>query len=269
MNTVYHNFDLPYLRGFKYEYYFEQTKKPVLPERYPAHLHTSIEVYILLEGSVSFAVGSKVHSLKSGDIIVAKPNEVHNCIRNEKCIHDHICMWLEPTDEFLFGKILKSQNSYISPKGECKSRLLSICNELMSASTQENKLRLYSTVISLIQLIDEKIDDNSDESKHPIPPMLQKILDDINDNFASILSLGYFTDKYYISQSTLSRLFKRYLNTSPRQYLETKRLSVACSLLKEGLSVGEVCQRIGLSNSSNFARLFKKKFGITPSNYIK
>ena len=58
-----------------------------------------------------------------------------------------------------------------------------------------------------------------------------------------------------------------YLNTTPKNYIETRRLVYARKLLKDGYSVKDAAYKSGFSNTSNFIRLFKSRFGITPKAY--
>ena len=40
-------------------------------------------------------------------------------------------------------------------------------------------------------------------------------------------------------------------------------------MLKEGLSVEDVAERVGFNDSNHFIKIFKKYVGITPSKYKK
>ena len=62
-------------------------------------------------------------------------------------------------------------------------------------------------------------------------------------------------------------MFKDYLNTTPKHYIETKKLAYSRRLLQNGLSVSDAAVESGFSDASNFIRLFKKRFEITPREY--
>jgi len=64
------------------------------------------------------------------------------------------------------------------------------------------------------------------------------------------------------------RSFKKIYNISPHQYLTRQRLDMAKFLLRDSENtVGNICQQVGLMNSSSFTRLFKRSEGCTPHNY--
>ena len=97
--------------------------------------------------------------------------------------------------------------------------------------------------------------------------IMTDILSDINKNFKKIRNLDYFTAKYYLSSSTLNRLFNQYLKTTPKAYLEMKKLSFSRMLLMSGKSVTEASAESGFDTPTNFIRTFKRRFGITPKQY--
>jgi AraC family transcriptional regulator len=69
-----------------------------------------------------------------------------------------------------------------------------------------------------------------------------------------------------LSQHHFLRLFKQAFARTPHQYLTDLRLHKARLLLAgTGLSVTEVYTSVGFENASSFARLFKQRFGVTPS----
>ena len=80
-------------------------------------------------------------------------------------------------------------------------------------------------------------------------------------------SLDYFKGKYFVSTSTLNRLFRTYLLTTPMKYIEAKRLAYSRYLLKNGSTVLSACMEAGFSDCSNYIRTFRKRFSITPGQY--
>ena len=126
--------------------------------------------------------------------------------------------------------------------------------------------------VALFDLVSYLCEKESQEKCAPIetmPPEMQEIVDDINENFAEILHVGDIFERHYISRATLNRRFRKYLHVSPREFLEAKKLSYAKKLLSKGCSVTEACMLSGFSDCSYFIAVFKKKFGSTPLKYKK
>lgn len=259
---------IPDTAGFEMTYYYSRENTETEARRFPTHVHDIPELYILAEGACSFAVENRVYRLKPGDVIVSRPNEMHNCILTEPSRHQHLCFWFDP-DFALLDRILDSctgSGNLISPPPEKKKRILELCDALDKAGKEERHRREYALVCLLLCEIEESIG-TGEESTASVPERLSVILRDINDNFSNIESLDYFTEKYFLSASTLGRLFRTHLHTTPRAYLETKKLSYSRILLREGNPVSEACRKAGFSDLSGYIRLFRQRFGVTPGEY--
>src|SRR5262249_45326446 len=71
-----------------------------------------------------------------------------------------------------------------------------------------------------------------------------------------------------LSASRLRHIFKTETGKTPAQYLKNLRMLKAELLLRTTfLSVKEIINRVGLTNSSNFVREFKKIYGVPPTKY--
>ena len=67
-----------------------------------------------------------------------------------------------------------------------------------------------------------------------LPENLTKILRYINESFTEGHTVSDIAEKFFISPSTMNRYFRIYLRTTPREYIEAKRLAYALELLKQG-----------------------------------
>ena len=263
-----HVLRVPDISGFEAGYYFRFDEKVYVAQNFPPHMHDMLEFYVLLEGDVSFMVEHSLYHLQPGDVIVTKPNEIHNCILNTESAHKHLCLWVCPGNEPLVGDFLQhdfGKDNLLSP-GEGEKKELLVLYEKLHAQSEKGGIRgEFSLILQILELFSTAL--SSAAPPQRIPAELQNILEDINRNFLTIEGLGYFTQKHFISQSTLNRLFRHYLHTTPGLYLEAKRLAHSRVLLKKGKSVLAACMESGFSDPSNYIRLFKKRFGMTPGQY--
>lgn len=73
-----------------------------------------------------------------------------------------------------------------------------------------------------------------------------------------------------MSSATLLRKFKRLLNTTPNNYIKTKRLILAAQMLASGESrISEVCFACGFNSTSYFTKCFHDYYGCSPQSYIQ
>jgi two-component system response regulator YesN len=82
------------------------------------------------------------------------------------------------------------------------------------------------------------------------------------------LSIGKAAEKLSISESYLSKLLKRRLGTSFVEYLADYRIARAKELLASSdMRSYEVAEAVGYPDARYFAAIFKKRSGLTPSEF--
>ena len=70
-----------------------------------------------------------------------------------------------------------------------------------------------------------------------------------------------------MSRSKFAQIFKEMLGQTPLDYLSDWRINIAQNLLDKGHPVSWVANKVGYDNGSVLARVFKKKTGISPSQW--
>ena len=89
----------------------------------------------------------------------------------------------------------------------------------------------------------------------------------LNDEGLSIVSVA---EQVYLNPVYFGRVFKNTFHMTFKKYLMKKRMEKARELLeKEDISIGEICERVGIGNPSYFSHLFKEYTGKLPSEYKK
>lgn len=71
-----------------------------------------------------------------------------------------------------------------------------------------------------------------------------------------------------VSVSSLERLFKTNMNTTPKQFIIQAKMSTACErLIRTDMGVREVGESVGYSDHGNFTRGFRKVMEMSPTEY--
>jgi len=93
------------------------------------------------------------------------------------------------------------------------------------------------------------------------------VLHFLRTHYAEPLDISTIARAARMSPSTLHHTFKEVTSVSPLQYLKQIRLHQARLLmLNDGLSSGEVADRVGYGSASQFSREFKRRFGMPPTS---
>ncbi len=99
---------------------------------------------------------------------------------------------------------------------------------------------------------------------------VNRILSYIAANYQERISLGTLSERFFISREYISRLFKKETGISFIKYLTDIRLRHASELLLlTDLSLNEIAQNVGFSDSAYLIRVFKNRYRLTPMEYRK
>jgi AraC-like DNA-binding protein len=89
----------------------------------------------------------------------------------------------------------------------------------------------------------------------------------IDENYQEPIDLGSISQQAFLSRFHFHRLFRQVYKRTPHQYLTSKRIERAKTLLAENKPVMEVCNEIGFESIGSFSVLFKKEIGFAPQYY--
>ncbi len=103
-------------------------------------------------------------------------------------------------------------------------------------------------------------------SSHPqLAPLMRKLLSHPETGW----TVESMAATVAMSRSKFAALFKDAVGQSPLEYLTDLRLSKAKELLIRDKPVGLVANEVGYEDASSLVRVFKKRFGVTPKQWLK
>lgn len=158
--------------------------------------------------------------------------------------------WIKETDEYL-----RSFNMLLS--------------SLEEGWTYPNMVMASAYLHKLLSYIYLKKRKNSEGMRNAAPmTRVQAVADLIEENPSSDFSMMELARAANLSDSRFRELFKKLIGMSPKQYCLQKQIEEAKELLvSSDLCIHEVSERVGMTNSHYFSRIFSKKTGVTPSEY--
>lgn len=234
------------------------------------HIHGECEIYINLTGNVSFIVENRIYPIKSGSVIITRPFEYHHCIYHSNESHGHLwilfeCSGNESLLPFFFDRPLGEDN-LIQLSEIQKSKVYDLCMKIIQSENSEmENLTDFMRILCILENADGSFEGLSDS----VPEDISKAIEFIGENLGNAFTVSDTARAAHISVNTLERRFLEVLKTTPSSYIKSRRLARAAELLPVCNSVGEVCEKCGFQDYSNFICVFRKQFGITPLKYKK
>jgi DNA-binding response OmpR family regulator/anti-sigma regulatory factor (Ser/Thr protein kinase) len=133
-------------------------------------------------------------------------------------------------------------------------------------SQLKNRDRVRKLLIKATTTEDEGVDNALSEQDKHFMEELYKLMEEELSN--SELDVTRITKMLYISRTKLYYKIKGLTGETPSSFFRTYKLNRAAELLKGGKhTVAEIADMTGFSTQSHFSVVFKKQFGVTPTEY--
>lgn len=102
----------------------------------------------------------------------------------------------------------------------------------------------------------------------PVPPYLPTLVSEVHKNYRKSYELSQFAEVHHLAASTVTRALACRINATFTEYLGRVRIEQAQRLLRNTkLSAGKIGVRVGITDQSNFGKLFLRYTGVNPGAY--
>ncbi len=272
------------------KYYYEpiqadllcQHKKAKGYQSFPYHRHNGYEIYFFIQGNILLYLEQACFQLTPGDIALIPPTSMHRIVSLDDQYYERITINLKHS---VFERLS-------TPKTDLSSCFYSDRQKngsILHISEQEKPLFIqYAEDLSHYLKLEEygadvMVDIISRQlllwiNQHTLstafhesimPSLVKNVMIYIRKNVTEELTLERLSKEFYHNGSYISRLFKKHIGLSLREYILDQRIESAKELLIKGSNVSEACYGSGFSDYSNFIRSFTKVVGISPGKYKK
>ena len=245
---------------------------------YNAHRHSALEIILCTGNVYTIVIGEQTFKLHEGDILFIPPDAVHQIISAEPgerfimlfdmSILEFLDVETDVRDYYSKPHFLSmSLGTHIYPF--VYSGLTNIISYYFSGE-KLNEISIYTELFKLFALmcdsasrsleaVNENHTDNYDK--------FVSILSYIDTNYSEDLALESVANTAGFSKFHFSRLFKQYTGTTFYDYLCSRRIMVAKSMLLKNMPVTDVAFQTGFNNLTTFCRCFKKYTGCSPTQF--
>ena len=234
------------------------------------HLHTHVEIVLLLDG-VSVAGADDIECrLEAGDLFIAFPNQIHYYLdETARAPHDILIVSPEICPEFsqIFKNMIPAapilKDAAKNPRiVQAISAIIDVHKEDGAFADTEVRgylLALFSELFRVMELAEN----GSCETD-----IMKSIIHFCYENYDTDISLQSISDELHISRYYISHLFNRKLHTGFNDYVNSLRISRAAEMLKGGNTpITEIAYAVGFNDANYFTGVFAKRIGMPPLAY--
>ncbi|MBQ4187646.1 MAG: AraC family transcriptional regulator [Firmicutes bacterium] len=225
------------------------------------HEHNSWELIYCTSGRGEFIINHERFPYEKGDVVVIPPKLPHTNYGEDGFTNIHLNM-TDTTLPFKKPVVIKDDaNEFIYHAFNA-----AFFHFYGDPSVKQILLSAYGDLIVSYLVAYRK------------GPTRSKVVEEIENNIIQNYPDGrYELDEYLrsfpFSYDYLRKLFKKELGVTPHQYLSDKRLQAAADRLSspysDGLNIAEIAHMCGFREPLYFSRMFKKKYGVSPSYYME
>lgn len=282
------------MRRFNWEFDFDPNfpvhlfEYTVIGKRDAMHWHRYFEIGLCIEGDGTFLYSHKKYHARKGDIFITNNYENHVAITEEGRQNRYIFLILMPS--FVSdSSTYRASRQYIETfhynppdfinRIACGSEIADKITPLLlrglEVYTKNEKLWEIEVDIVvrtiLLELTRHYYHKNSAESEREnINPKILLAKQYINQNYSRTLTLTEVAQHVDLNISYFRHLFKQEMLISFKEYITHLRLASARTMLVDSnVSISRIIEEVGYTNISQFYRIFRQHYHMTPAEYRK
>lgn len=249
----------------------DQTKKD-----FSYHYHDFHKIIVFISGKVTYHIEGKAYHLKPRDILLVSQGAIHKPEIDPSVSYERYIFWIR--DDLscqelntCFQKVNDRSFNLVRADSALQERLKDLLPEI--EQTLQNKhfgdtvLRnaLFTQFMIYINRIFLRTSSSPDKKTYSSDTQVEQLLKYINRNLSENLSIDQLANRFFFSKYHMMRKFKNETGYTIHNYITSKRLLMARSLISQGMPVMKAAQASGFHDYTTFVRAYKKQFGKAPS----
>ena len=231
------------------------------------------DLWYVAAGTGEVLIDGRWHAFEAGDLITIKPGCNYQRERTGRPVPFQIYF----AHVLPFGQADRGLNEALARAWPLKMSLLhrpefvGIFNRLFEAYATRlpgHSLAVKGLTLQLLEIVFDQLRRAPAMGARRAYRSLLRAKEFIEVNYSADVRLKDIAEDCALSPSHLSALFSRHLGSPPIEYLLRVRLREAKLLLARGIRVKEVAHTVGFHSQHYFCRLFKKKTGMSPTEFM-
>lgn len=248
-----------------------------------AHSHSYCEMYYLMSGACDILIKDSTYSISSGTVVFIPADTLHKTTYTGSASHERI--YIEFSDSYIsdmyseYGKTwlqLNLFNTFMLVPPQHRADFNAILSDIIKEQNNDNtfsgrmkKLYFQQLIITLLRY--NCIENFPGTPNSKIADLsINDAMKYINSNYQYPITLASLAKLLNLNSSYLSLKFKSVNGIGFKEYLNNVRIGHAEKLLLEtNKSITSIALESGFESSNYFGDIFKKRNGISPSEFRK
>ena len=241
------------------------------------HRNIQNELAYIVNGTAEVTCGDKKYRCKGGDIVYIAKGDVHEIknVDGQSLRYYFLSFGIDsassPAEKTLDSFFKKSVSGIATADKSIPNAFQDIFINLYD----EDELSKALIVDSIRKILIYTLRSFEGKANRVYVPdarfgkkrIISQICSYVDSNIEDITTLKKLPEKFGYSYSYLSSFFSKSMGISLKNYFLINRHKHECELLKSGLSVTEVAERMGYSSIHAFSNAFSNREGMSPSVY--
>lgn len=240
------------------------------------HYHDFHKIIVFVSGKVTYHIEGKAYQLKPQDILLVSQGAIHKPEIDPSIPYERYIFWIRddlssPELNTCFQKANDRSFNLIRLDSVLQEKLKDLLPEI------EHSLRdtqfgdsilskaLFAQFMVYINRIFLKSSTAPDQKSYSSDSQVEQLLKYINRNLSENLSIDHLAERFFFSKYHMMRKFKKETGYTIHNYIISKRLLHARSLIAQGTPVMKAAMQSGFQDYTAFVRAYKKQFGTVPT----
>ncbi len=231
---------------------------------------------------VEYLVGTKRYKLEKGDILFVAPGISHRPILPENLAepYERDIIWLSQEFVQLMADNTPGFRDWTPPDTNLirtAGTRWEILADMFHAGVKEAEAKNFgwemivlgnsmSLTASLWRALRYQ---TAHQMRAEAPDLLDQVMAYIEIHMSEKITLTETARHFYVSESTISHLFRQRLGVSFYRFVTQRRLVSAKEMIWKGYSMETVAEKVGFTDYSAFYRAFKQEYATSPKQYKK
>ena len=229
----------------------DQTKKD-----FSYHYHDFHKIIVFISGKVTYHIEGKAYHLKPRDILLVSQGAIHKPEIDPSVPYERYIFWIR--DDLscqelntCFQKANDRSFNLVRADSALQERLKDLLPEIEQTLQNEHfgdpvlRDALFTQFMIYINRIFLRTSSSPDKKTYSSDTQVEQLLKYINRNLSENLSIDQLANRFFFSKYHMMRKFKNETGYTIHNYITSKRLLMARSLISQGMPVMKAAQASG------------------------